>query len=71
VGREEYEIRPIETERGWEVSIYLDGKKVGPTPHGPEETVRAFNIVSAPKTGISAVEAPIAEAKDKIMLGKY
>jgi hypothetical protein len=45
--------------------------KVGPTLHGPEETVRAFNIVSAPNTGISAVEALIAEAKDKIMLGKY
>jgi hypothetical protein len=30
--------------------------------------VRAFNIVSAPKKGISAVEALIAEAKDKIML---
>jgi hypothetical protein len=67
----EYEIRPIDTPHGWEVSTYLDGKKLGPTLHAREETVRAFDAVSAPKTGVSAIEELIAVAKEKIRLGEH
>jgi hypothetical protein len=70
VGRERIKFGPLKPNADGKLASTSTGR-VGPTLHGPEETECAFNIVSAPKTGISAVETLIAEAKDKIMLGKY
>lgn len=67
----EFEIRPVGTELGWEVGIYLNGKKVGPTFRGTYETVREFNIERAPITGRTALEELIELAKEKIRLGEY
>jgi hypothetical protein len=67
----EYEIRPIGTPHGWEVSTYLDGKKVGSTVHGPYDTVHELNASAALKTGTTAVDELIEVAKGNIRLGGH